>query len=69
MKKRSGLIGLVLLPTLAAAHPLHKPGSHYGLSHYLLDPYHLGTLTLIALAAWMVWRWARRTGMHSEKEQ
>jgi hypothetical protein len=38
------IIGATLVPSVAAAHPDHASGGHFGISHYLADPFHVGVL-------------------------
>ncbi len=66
MLHRIQLFILCLMPLVAEAHPLHEPGVHYGLMHYLSEPYHLGTLALLGLSGVIAWRWARRGRLKTE---
>ena len=50
---------VLLIPSVAAAHPEHFSGGSYGLAHFLSDPFHLAFLlagTLVGLATWRVLR-------------
>ena len=49
-------------PAVAIAHPSHAPGS-VGFAHYLSDPFHVGTLAVVAAASLLVaaaWRTRQR---------
>jgi hypothetical protein len=48
------VIGTILLPGVAAAHPDHSSGE-FGLAHYLTDPFHVG-LTLAGVLLFVALR-------------
>jgi hypothetical protein len=48
MRRIAILLGVTLLPSVAAAHPEHGSGEALGVLHYLTDPFHVG-LTAVAL--------------------
>ena len=55
MTKIAIMIGAILLPGVAAAHPGHTSGGDFGLLHYLTDPSHVG-LTAIAVLIFLAAR-------------
>jgi hypothetical protein len=55
MKKLAIVLGTTLLPGVALAHPDHASGGHFGLVHFLTDPFHLG-LTAAAVGLFLVAR-------------
>lgn len=55
MKKLTLVLGTVLLPGVALAHPDHASSGGFGLVHFLTDPFHLG-LTAVAVGLFVVAR-------------
>ncbi|MGH0035691.1 MAG: hypothetical protein ACQGVK_11765 [Myxococcota bacterium] len=55
MSKIVVLLGTVLLPGIAAAHPAHGSGGDFGVVHFLTDPFHVG-LTAVAVLAFLAIR-------------
>ncbi len=47
---------VVLVPTVALAHPDHVSGGSFGLAHYLTEPFHVG----LTGAAVLFLLWAAR---------
>ena len=44
---------MVLVPTVALAHPDHVSGGSVGLAHYLTEPFHVGlTGTAVVFSLW-----------------
>ncbi len=41
MSKLAIAIGVVLIPSAAAAHPGHTSGGDFGLVHFVTDPFHV----------------------------
>lgn len=42
MTRISITLAAILAPGVAAAHPDHFSGGHFGLAHFLTDPFHVG---------------------------
>jgi hypothetical protein len=68
MSKNSIIVGVLLSPSAAAAHPEHFLGGHFGLAHYLSDPFHIalaGSAVLFFVAGW--WFLQRRSAARARR--
>ena len=50
MTRIATAIGLILIPTVAAAHPAHGSGENFGVLHFLSDPFHVALTAGVVMA-------------------
>ena len=65
MSKLVFTIGVVLIPSAAAAHPEHVSGGGFGLVHFVTDPFHVALTAAAVLLFLAVRRSLLRSGSMS----
>ena len=56
-------LGGALIPSFAAAHPVHVSAESVGVFHYLTDPFHIGLTVVAILGLLAVRRLTLRRGL------
>jgi len=54
------IVGAIVLPGLAVAHPEHHSGGDFGFLHFATDPFHVGLMVVAVLGLLAV----RRSILH-----